>query len=223
MKIALPLILCVGFLSACTPSTVSAPVEATSANSALHGPGASELLSERDAMYREVFEQAQLQGFLSGALRGLLLGALIDGERGAVFGMAAGAVFGSLYATTAAEQLLEEREEFLNRQQIIENILDASRGAAARSAEDAALVSRAVTEFTSLAPTGESAGEVLGEQIGTLRRAVEMRAVLIEELLHEASLTPEQQAEVRAQIDAQRGSLRVIRAQQDAWRARSDG
>ncbi len=223
MKVTLPLILCVGFLSACTPSTTSGPVDAASVPSSMREAGAAELLSERDAIYREVFQQAQLQGFLSGALRGLVLGALIDGERGAVFGMAVGAAAGSVYATSAAEQLLEEREEFLNRQEIIENILDASRGAAARSAEDAALVSRAVTEFSTLAPVEEGTGEALGEQIGTVRRAVEMRAVLIEELLQEASLTPAQQADVRAQIDSQRGSLRVIRAQQDAWRARSDG
>ena len=50
-----------------------------------------------------------------------------------------------------------------------------------------------------------------------------MRAVLIEELLQEAELTPEEQAEVREQITLQRQALSVIRAQQQAWETRTNG
>ena len=63
----------------------------------------------------------------------------------------------------------------------------------------------------------------LGEPIATVRRAAEMRAVLIEELLQEAELTPEEQAEVREQITLQRQALSVIRAQQQAWETRTNG
>ena len=119
---------------------------------------------------------------------------------------------------------MQEREEFLNRQQIIENILDASRGATARSMDDADLVSRAVTEQTRIAAAPDAEEQLrLGESIATVRRAAEMRAVLIEELLQEAELTPEEQAEVREQITLQRQALSVIRAQQHAWETQTNG
>ena len=157
-------------------------------------------------------------------MRGALLGALIDSERGAVIGAAFGAILGSGYAAISAEHLLQEREKFLNRQQIIENILDASRGATARSMDDADLVSRAVTEQTRIAAAPDAEEQLrLGESIATVRRAAEMRAVLIEELLQEAQLTPEEQAEVREQITLQRQALSVIRAQQQAWETRTNG
>lgn len=225
MKTLAPLIVSISlFGAACAPlgtmmgdgDTVTKRHEVATAS--------TELLVARQADYQAVFDQAQRQGFISGALRGALLGALIDSERGAVIGAAFGAILGSGYAAISAEHLLQEREEFLNRQQIIENILDASRGATARSKDDADLVSRAVTEQNHIAAARDADDAMrIGESIATVRRAAEMRAVLIEELLQEAQLTPDEQADVREQIILQRQALSVIRAQQQAWETRNDG
>lgn len=225
MKILAPLIVSISLVgAACTPVGSMVADETTMAQRHETGPASEELLAARRADYQEVFDQAQRQGFISGAVRGALLGALIDSERGAVIGAAFGAILGSGYAAISAEHLLQEREEFLNRQQIIENILDASRGATARSMDDADLVSRAVTEQTRIAAAPDAEEQLrLGESIATVRRAAEMRAVLIEELLQEAELTPEEQAEVREQITLQRQALSVIRAQQQAWETRTNG
>ncbi|WP_439139925.1 hypothetical protein [Roseicyclus sp.] len=225
MKTFAPLIVSLSLVgAACTPVGSMMTEEATITQRHEMGPANDELLAARQADYQRVFDQAQRQGFISGALRGALLGALIDSERGAVIGAAFGAILGSGYAAISAEHLLQEREEFLNRQQIIENILDASRGATERSMDDAHLVSRAVSEQTRIAAPADAEEQMrLGESIATVRRAAEMRAVLIEELLQEAQLTPEEQAEVREQITLQRQALNVIRAQQQAWETQTNG
>ena len=222
MKIIAPLILSAGlFGAACSPAT---------------GPGGqivakhhletapTELLAAREASYQELFEEAQRHGVLAGALRGAMLGLLIDGERGAVVGATFGAVLGSAYAVNTTEHLLQEREEFLNRQQIIENILDASRGATERSLEDAELVSRAVAEHLAVGgPVDPEVRTRIAGSITTLRHATEMRAVLIEEMLHEAELSADEQAQVRAEITLQREALREIRTRQAAWSTQANG
>lgn len=210
--------------SACTPTSGALTSEAAEPGVSVAQADATALLAERRAEYDEIFEQARAQGFFAGALRGIVLGALVDGERGAVIGAALGAALGTAYSVTAAEQLLQEREEFLNRQQIIENILAASRGATARSAADAELVSRAVTQYTTPStPLDAETRSDVTRSIATVRQAVEMRALLITELLEETALTPEEQAEVRAEIERQRDALSVIRAQQDVWSAQTNG
>ena len=224
MKLVVPLMLAaVAFGSACTPTTDAAAPDAPGATLVTQSD-APTLLVERGDAYAEVFEQARAQGFIAGALRGLLLGALVDGERGAVVGAALGAALGGAYAETAATQLLREREEFLNRQQIIENILAASQGATRRSTDDARIVSRAVTHFTTLAePVDPALSAEVGASIAAVRQAVELRAVILAELMHANDLPPEEAAAVQAEIDLQRAALTDIRAQQDAWSARNDG
>lgn len=224
MKLAAPLILAaVAFGSACTPTTDAGDAHGVS-SAAVTQADAPSLLVERGDEYAAVFEQAQAQGFIAGALRGLVLGALVDGERGAVVGAALGAALGGAFAETAATQLLREREEFLNRQQIIENILAASQGATRRSADDARIVSRAVTHFTSAAePVDAVRGAEVTASIAAVRQAVELRAVILAELMHANELPPEEAAAVQAQIDLQRAALTDIRAQQEAWSARNDG
>jgi outer membrane lipoprotein SlyB len=226
MKPVIPLLICAGLvLSACattTESEVSAvPAEIQPAADA---DVAANQLVEREAVYSEVFEQARTQGLLAGGLRGAILGALIDGERGALVGAVMGAVIGANYSAMAAEQLLQEREEFLNRQQIIQNILLASRMAADTSAEDALLVTRAVSAHSGAAGALDPARQVRIEAaVSTLRRAVELRSVLIEEVLQEADLSELDAAQVREQINRQRDALRRIRAQQELWSAQHHG
>lgn len=224
MKIAAPLIIAALALgSACTPTTAPPSPDAATPDVVVSQADTAALLAERRASYEEVFEQARLQGFLAGALRGLVLGALVDGERGALVGSALGAALGGAFSNTAAQQLLQEREEFLNRQQIIQNILDASRGATQRSVEDAALVSRAVSQFsTPAAPVDAAQRAALTGSIATMRQAVEMRALLLSELLQESDLTPDEQAQVQAEIDLQREALVQIRGQQDLWSAQTN-
>lgn len=225
MKTIAPLLVCVSLVSAaCTPAGEPMGEDTAMAQNAAPAQASDDLLAAREADYQAVFEQAQRQGFIAGGLRGAMLGALIDSERGAVIGAAFGAILGSGYAAISAEHLLQEREEFLNRQKIIENILDASRSATARSIDDADLVSRAVSEQTRIgAGMADTDDDRIGNAIATVRRAAEMRAVLIEELMHEAQLTPAQQDEVRAQITLQRQAVSVIRVQQQAWEARTNG
>ena len=223
MKIVAPLIVTLGLLGAgCVPAPVLQ--ETHGVNRDHMAAGHADALAQREADYAAVFDQARRQGLLAGALRGAMLGLLIDGERGAVFGATVGAMAASVYAVTVTEQLLQEREEFQNRQQIIENILAASKGATARSLEDADLVSRAVSEHLAIgaAADPEVQSRVTGS-INTIQRAAEMRAVLIEEMLHEAELSEEAKLEVRTQIDLQRDALRRIRAEQSAWSAQSNG
>jgi hypothetical protein len=187
-------------------------------------PVASQELIARNEAYQRVFEQAARHGIVAGALRGAMLGALIDGEAGIVGGAILGAAFGSAYASTTAERLLLEREEFLNRQEIIENILEASEEATERSAEDVAIVSRAVSEWSRLINAQPPLdNQQVGSSISIVRQAAEMRAVLIEELLREAALSPAEQAEVRAALDRQWDSVRQIRAQQELWSAMQHG
>ena len=224
MKLAVPLILAAVTLgSACTQTTGTAPPEGDAA-AVTPRQEAPELLVERADAYAQVFEQARVQGFVAGAVRGLLIGALVDGERGAFVGATLGAALGGAYSQTAATQLLREREEFLNRQQIIENILAASRGATERSTEDALIVSRAVTHFsTATAPADPALHGEMDASIAAVRQAVELRAMLIAELMQTSDLSPEDAAAVQEQIDLQRAALSDIRAQQDAWSARTDG
>lgn len=223
MKIVVPLVLSLGlFGAACSPT--SAPRGGDLVGRDHVAASATDMLAEREAQYQRVLEEAQRHGAIAGALRGAMLGLLADGERGAIVGATFGAVLGSAYAVTAAEQLLQEREEFLNRQQIIENIFDASQTATRRSLEDAHLVSRAVSEhrLAGLAPDPQLQSRVAGS-ITTIRRAAEMRAILIEEMLQEARLTEEESRDVRAQIELQREALRLIRDEQTAWSAQSNG
>lgn len=222
MKIIAPLMLSAGlFGAACSPAT--APMGDIVGRQHVQA-APTELLAAREASYQVVFDQAQRHGVLAGALRGAMLGLLIDGERGAVVGATFGAVLGSAYAVTTAENLLQEREEFLNRQQIIENILDASRGATERSLEDAELVSRAVSEHLALGgPVDPEVQTRIADSITTIRHATEMRAVLIEEMLHEAELSADEQEQVRAEITLQREALREIRTRQAAWSTQANG
>ncbi len=224
MKLVAPLIVAaVALGSACTPTT-DVPVSEGSGQGLVAQADAPALLVQRGDEYAAVFEQARAQGFLAGALRGLLLGALVDGERGAIVGAALGAALGGAYAETAATQLLREREEFLNRQQIIENILAASQGATRRSADDAQVVSRAVTHFTTVAgPVDASQSARVDQSIAAVRQAVELRAVILAELMQMNDLSPEEAAAVQEQINLQRAALTDIRAQQAAWSARNDG
>ena len=221
MKLAAPLILAVATLATACTQTADTPPAAPAAVTQADAPT---LLITRGDEYAEVFEQARAQGFFAGALRGLLLGALVDGERGALIGAALGAALGGAYSETAATQLLREREEFLNRQQIIQNILAASQGATRRSTDDARIVSRAVTHFTTMAgPVDAGQAAEVTQSIAAVREAVELRAVLIAELMYASDLSPEDASAVEAEIDLQRAALTDIRAQQDAWSARNDG
>lgn len=223
MKTVFPLILALGLFGAgCVPTPGMQATPEVRQNQTANGH--ADALSQRESEYAAVFDQAQRQGLIAGALRGAMLGLLIDGERGAFVGATVGAMAASAYAVTVADQLLQEREEFQNRQQIIENILAASKGATARSLEDAELVDRAVTEHLALGAVRDPAlrGRVAGS-ISTIQRAAEMRAVLIEEMLQEAELSDAARQDVRAQIDLQREALRRIRAGQSAWSAQNHG
>lgn len=175
-------------------------------------------LTEREAMYDDVFKQAERQGILLGGMRGALVGALVKGEGGAVAGAILGAIIGSSYSISVADRLLNERDEFLNRQEIIENILNASKLATSRSVEDAELVSRAMTAHALLGDVThpETHMQVAGA-VSTLRRAVELRAIMIEEALLEATPREAEAKQVRLEIIRQKEALRRIRVQQDAW------
>lgn len=216
------LLVCCALLGTSCTSTVSpgGNIAVVSVQPDVALPASHELIQRNDA-YREVFEQARLHGFVAGAIRGALLGALIDSEAGIFIGAAFGAAFGSAYANTTAERLLQERDEFLNRQQVIENILAASGDAASRTAEDAEIVSRAVTEWSNpvVTPHTEGLEQTIDSSISTLRRAAEMRAVLIEELFLSADLTEQERVHVRTALDRQWASVRQIRAEQELWRA----
>lgn len=181
-------------------------------------------LAERKEIYADVFQQAERQGMVLGGLRGVLIGALVDGERGALAGAFLGAIFGASYSVSAADRLLQERDEFLNRQEIIESILSSSKLAADRSAEDAELVTSALDAQTL---SGEEVDPEtfmqFTESVAVVRRAVELRAVLIEEALREAA-PPEAEAEqVKLEIARQLESLRKIREQEEAWSKLSNG
>jgi hypothetical protein len=211
------------FLASCTVSEhveTPEPVVQGEASASLH----MDALAEREAMYAEVFKQAERQGILLGGLRGALLGALVKGEGGAVTGAILGAIIGSAYSVNVAERLLQERDEFINRQEIIENILNASKLAADRSTEDAALVSRALTAHTtSVALIDSETHDQFADAVATVRRAVELRAVLIGEALREAELPEEEARQVRSEIARQMEALRNIQAQQKVWSALDHG
>jgi hypothetical protein len=210
------------FVVACTPTEQGNTTGSYAVQPSASDPMAA--LSQREALYAEVFEQAERQGMLIGGLRGALLGALVQGEGGAVAGGVLGAIIGSSYSVSVAERLLQERGEFLNRQEIIENILEASTLAASRSIEDAELVTRALSAQTLSADAIDNMTHMqFAQSVATVRRAVELRALLVEEALLEASLPDAEEEQVRQEIARQIDALRRIRKQEEIWNGVSHG
>jgi uncharacterized membrane protein len=181
-------------------------------------------LTEKQSQYEQIFREARQQGLVSGGLRGALVGALISGEgAGAAAGAILGAIIGSSYSVVAAEKLLQEREEFLNRQAIVDNVLNAARSATDQTERDAQTVSSAVDKYSkySFEIDAETRQKMLAATV-TVSRAVELRALVIEESLQEATLSENDAREIRLLLNRQIDALTRIRALQNTWNSEAN-
>jgi uncharacterized membrane protein len=181
-------------------------------------------LSDRHKEYENVFREARRQGLVAGALRGALVGALVSGEgAGAAAGAFLGAIIGSNHSVLVAERLLNDRQEFMNRQAIVDNVLSAARIAAEKTERDAQLVASVSEKFSKYDQMPDPATR-LRFSLATeyVSRAAELRALVIEESLQEAKLPSNQSQEVGELLARQLNALSHIREMQGNWGVKSD-
>jgi uncharacterized membrane protein len=181
-------------------------------------------LIEKQTRYEQIFREARQQGLVSGGLRGALVGALISGEgAGAAAGAILGAIIGSSYSVVAAEKLLQEREEFLNRQAIVDNVLNAARSATDQTEQDAQIVNSAVEKYSKYSfEIDEATRQQVSAATVTVSRAVELRALVIEESLQEAKISENDAQEIRVLLNRQMNALTRIRTLQNTWNSEAD-
>ena len=182
-------------------------------------------LEQRRAEYEKIFREARRKGLVSGGLRGALVGALVSGEGvGAAAGAMLGALIGSNYAVIAAEKFLQERDDFLNRQAIVDNVLHAARSAANQTERDANIVNKAVDEYSKygLKLDPEIRQKVSSATVA-VTRAAELRALVIEESLQEASVSESEEQEIRLLLKRQIDALARIRYLNKRWDSYSNG
>ena len=213
-------------LAACASGTKYAEVPSGQEEpSSLSSTDKFSVLIEKEREYEKIFREARKQGLISGALRGALVGALISGEgAGAAAGAILGGIIGSNYSIVAADKLLQEREEFLNRQTIVDNVLLAARNATTQTELDAKIVGDAVDKYSKYSTSTDAATlkELSGATI-TVSRAVELRALVIEESLQEALISENDAQEIRLLLDRQMNAFARIRALQASWDNHADG
>jgi hypothetical protein len=209
-----------GVLVACASDTrdTSIPVE-IEATSPQVDQGELDALTAKQRQYEQIFREARQQGLVSGGLRGALVGALISGEgAGAAAGAILGAIIGSNYSVVAAEKLLQEREEFLNRQAIVDNVLNAARTATDQTEQDAQIVTNAVEKYSKYSmDVDPMTREKVSAATVAVTRAVELRALVIEESLQEANISETEVQEIRLLLNRQIDALSRIRALQNSW------
>jgi hypothetical protein len=186
---------------------------------ALNTSSEIDALTDQQWRYEKIFREARQQGLVSGGLRGALVGALISGEgAGAAAGAVLGAIIGSNYSVAAAEKFLQEREEFLNRQAIVDNILNAARSATNRSEQDAEIVSKAVGKYSKYSSDSQLVTrDKVSSAVTVVSRAIELRALVIEESLQEATISETDAQEIRILLSRQIDALNRIRALQNNW------
>jgi uncharacterized membrane protein len=221
LLIAASSIALVACASALPDSEVPNDVEATTA---LIASAELDELTEKQRQYEQIFREARQQGLVSGGLRGALVGALISGEgAGAAAGAILGAIIGSSYSVVAAEKLLQEREEFLNRQAIVDNVLNAARSATDQTERDAQIVSSAVEKYSKYSYEIDAATrQKVSAATVTVSRAVELRALVIEESLQEATISENDAQEIRLLLNRQIDALTRIRALQNTWNSEAN-
>lgn len=164
---------------------------------------ANEQLDNLRNVYEELYSEAERRGFVSGGINGLLLGAAIAGERGALFGAFVGAAAGAAYATLVVDDLLLEHSEFLNRQQLIENIPEVATRATQRTEEDAGIVSRAVSHHFANVELDSADPTEIANSVDVVTRVAELRMVLITEIASEGSLHESEHNFVDLQLSRQ--------------------
>jgi hypothetical protein len=185
----------------------------------IHDFNELDALTERQREYEEVFQQARQQGLVSGGLRGALVGALISGEgAGAAAGAILGALIGRNYSVAAAEKFLLEREEFLNRQAIVDIVLSAARSATDQTEQDAQLVSAVVQKYSQHSfELDVVARQQVSAATASVSRAAELRALVIEESLQESETSASDAEEIRFLLNRQINAMTRIRELQNTW------
>lgn len=213
-------------LMACAPGNKNEEVPSNlEAHSSHNSPNELDILAERELEYGRIFREARQQGLVSGALRGALVGVLVTGEgAGAAAGAFLGGIIGSNYSVVAAEKLLQEREEFLNRQAIVDNVLLAARNATAQTEQDAKIVEDAVERYSKYSALSDPAARMkISEATVTVSRAAELRALVITESAQEASISENEAQEIRLLLNRQMNALGRMREMQASWNSEADG
>jgi hypothetical protein len=180
-------------------------------------------LGRKSAEYQQVFREARVQGAISGGVRGAIVGAIISGEgSGVAVGAFLGGLVGSNYSVYAAEKLLQERQEFLNRQEIIDNILNAARDATNKTERDAEIVGSVVDSYSKYNSEAHIATrEKISEAAAVVSRAAAVRALFIEESLKESKISEEDAQEIRALLKRQISAIKRMSNIEHAWNSES--